>query len=106
MIEIEPVGDDRESFAVTFTVARPDLAGRELAVVGDFNDWDRRATPMQEIGDATWTAVVHLSPGLYRFRYLTPNGQCLNDENADDHAGGDFGGRDSILDLTSVDVAG
>ena len=106
MIEVAPLGDGRESFAVTFTVVRPDLAGRELAVVGDFNGWDRRATPMQELVAGTWTALVHLSPGRYRFRYLTPNGQCLNDENADDHADNDFGGRDSILDLTSVDVEG
>ena len=48
---------------VTFTVARPDLGGHQLAVVGDFNDWNPQATPMAEVGQGTWTTVVELPPG-------------------------------------------
>jgi hypothetical protein len=84
---------------VTFTLAHAGLDGQRVAVVGDFNDWDPSATPMER-QDGVHTATMVLAPGRYRFRYLAEGGQWFNDHAADDYADNDHGGQDSVLDLT------
>ncbi len=37
-----------------------------VSIVGDFNDWDQAATPLQRAGEHTWWVVVNLPPGRYR----------------------------------------
>ncbi len=86
--------------AVTFTLAHPCLEGLDVAVVGDFNDWDAGATPMHRL-DGAYTATLTLPTGRrYRFRYLAGDGQWFNDDAADDYEPNVHGGQDSILDLT------
>lgn len=85
--------------AVTFTLAHVDLSGHKLAVVGDFNDWDPYAAPMDRVDGGAWSATVDVSPGRYRFRYLAEDGQWFNDEAAHDYQDNEHGGQDGILDL-------
>jgi hypothetical protein len=86
---------------VTFTVNH-DPEG-PVSVVGDFNDWDPHATPMGKgkKGDRA-SATVRVPRGLrYQFRYLGGDNQWFNDETADDYADNEFGGQNSVLDLTA-----
>ena len=55
---------------------------RTVSLVGDFNDWDPRATPLTRTGDGVWSAVVQLRPGTVRYAYLV-NG---TEWRADPHA--------------------
>lgn len=54
-----------------------------IAVVGDFNDWDRFANPLKQDRDGIWRAVVDLLTGKrYAFHYLI-DGNWQSDTNAD-----------------------
>jgi 1,4-alpha-glucan branching enzyme len=74
----------------------------QVNLVGDFNDWDTTATPMQRDRlDANWKASVELQTGQgYRFRYLIDGKDWLNDWRADDHIVNPDGVCDSVIDLT------
>jgi 1,4-alpha-glucan branching enzyme len=86
---------------VTFVVPVSDSEG-QVAVVGDFNGWDPRATPAQK-RQRQWTATVMLAPGRrYSFRYLAEGDRWFNDEEADDYQPNQYGGCDSVIDLSAV----
>ncbi len=104
MIEKIPTGDT--AVAVTFRV--PAEAGaRTASVTGEFNDWSTTATPMTETDDGGFCAVVTLERGRsYRFRYHLDGERWENDWAADGYVGNEYGGDDSLVDLTDpVEVA-
>ncbi len=101
MIKKEPV---KKTGLVRVTFELPSTTWAErVNLVGDFNDWDTTATPMQHSRtDANWRATVQLQPGRrYRFRYLLDGKEWLNDWHADDHVDNPYGSYDSVLDLTA-----
>lgn len=72
----------------------------EVYLVGEFNDWDARATPMRRMKDGGFTAEVELETGReYRFRYLLAGGASgwLNDGRADSYEYCPFAGTDNSL---------
>ena len=84
---------------VTFRVP-PEVRARTLSVVGEFNDWSEEAHHMRRDNDA-FCAVIPLTPGRsYRFRYLLDGERWLNDWAADAYVPNEFGGADSVVDLT------
>lgn len=103
MIKKSPT-NEASSIRITFTLPSAILAQR-VSVVGDFNGWDARATPMRHDRSADqWTATVDLEPGQrYRFRYLVDGQEWLNDWCADDHVENCYGCYDSVVDLTRVE---
>lgn len=87
---------------VLTTFRLPDVVGAvEAAVVGEFNDWSATANPMDHVGDE-YVACVALVPGrAYRFRYLLDGRRWVNDWAADAYVPNEFGGDDSVIDLTN-----
>ena len=100
------VSDDGGLVRVTFTLPSAILAER-VNLVGDFNGWDTRATPMlHDRGGARWMVSLNLEGGQrYRFRYLVDGQEWLNDWYADDHVENPYGSYDSIVDLTRLGAA-
>jgi 1,4-alpha-glucan branching enzyme len=96
----EPVAGNGQ-VRVVFRLPYTTLADR-ISVVGEFNDWDTTATPMNHRRpDAEWSAAVVLDAGRrYRFRYLLDGRQWLNDWYADDHEDNVCGLLDSVVDLS------
>nr|BCW99961.1 MAG: hypothetical protein KatS3mg041_0008 [Bacteroidota bacterium] len=88
-----------QSCRVTFEL--PAGAARErVAVVGDFNNWDREAHLMSRTPDGGWRLEIRLKPGRsYRFRYYADNSVWFNDEMADRYVPNPFGSDDGVLDL-------
>jgi 1,4-alpha-glucan branching enzyme len=86
---------------VTFELCSDPWVER-VNLVGEFNDWDTTATPMQhDDSDTHWTVSVELQTGRrYRFRYLVDGKQWLNDWHADDQVENPYGSCDSVIDLT------
>jgi 1,4-alpha-glucan branching enzyme len=98
MIKCEPAKGDGQVKA-TFAIPAGE-ADEHVSVVGDFNNWDPAATPLARRQE-TLRASVLLDPGRrYAFRYLADGGHWFNDDEADDYQGNDFGGSDSVIDLT------
>lgn len=58
-------------------------SARQVALVGDFNGWDERQTPMRRTGSG-WQAVLELPRGqLFRYRYLVDGTTWISDPDAD-----------------------
>ena len=80
-----------------------EVRGDSVCVAGDFNDWSTEANPMTH-DDEGFVAVISLAPGrAYRFRYLVDGTRWENDWAADAYVPNEFGGDDSLVDLTTFD---
>jgi 1,4-alpha-glucan branching enzyme len=87
---------------VTFTVD-PEVGAQAAAVCGDWNDWSPGADVMQRGADGGFSVTVDLDAGrAYRFRYLLDGQRWDNDWAADAYVRNDFGGDDSVVDLTAL----
>lgn len=81
---------------VTFTVPE-DWAEKEVAVVGDFNDWDPSANKLEKKNGA-WETVVRLAPSSeYQFRYFIDGSNWANDDSADTYAPNEHGTENSVV---------
>jgi 1,4-alpha-glucan branching enzyme len=100
MIERQP-GSQGDEMLVTFTVPGDEDAWASL--VGEFNDWSPAANPMERDSVGVFSLTLPLSTGrTYRFRYLFVDGRWENDPFADGYVPNEFGGEDSVLDLTGA----
>lgn len=67
-------------------------------VVGDFNDWDRQRTPLQQDRDGVWRVEVDLPCGQrFQFRYYVDN-HWLTDNHADGMTDNPYGTQNSIVE--------
>ncbi|MBN1681264.1 MAG: isoamylase early set domain-containing protein [Anaerolineae bacterium] len=67
-------------------------------LVGDFNNWDESATPMQQLKNGTFKVVVNLDGDReYHFRYLVNGNQWHNDWDADQYVSNPFSGDNSVI---------
>jgi 1,4-alpha-glucan branching enzyme len=86
-----------KSVKVTFSLPK-DVQGESVYLVGDFNNWDESATPMQPDGDGGFSVTVSLEKGReYQFRYLVNGIEWHNDWNADKYVQNSFGGDNSVV---------
>lgn len=67
-------------------------------LVGEFNGWDGKATPMQKLKSGDFSVTIELESGRdYRFRYLVEGARWENDWRADRYEPNPHGGDDSIV---------
>jgi len=96
---VETNSDGNGSVLTAFRL--PHLVAESVCVVGEFNDWSHSANPMRRQGDE-FVARIALAPGrTYRFRYLLDGERWENDWSADAYVPNEFGGNDSVIDLTN-----
>src|SRR4051812_43183147 len=96
---VESGPSDGEMVMVTFRLPRA-IDAHRACVVSEFNDWSETANPMERDRDS-FLARIPLAPGRpYRFRYLLDGERWENDWAADAYVTNDFGGDDSVIDLT------
>lgn len=69
-----PPGRDRGA-PVRFVLEAP--AGA-VALVGDFNDWDPQALPLER-RDGAWSVTLRLAPGRYRYAFVVDGDHWLSD---------------------------
>ncbi len=87
---------------VTFTVD-PRVGAQAAAVCGEWNGWSADADVMQRDAEGGFSVTVDLDAGrAYRFRYLLDGQRWDNDWAADAYLRNDFGGDDSVVDLTAL----
>lgn len=91
-----PAGETR---SVLLQLASP--ASSRVVVVGDFNDWDPAATPLQPSGrQGVWTVELHLKPGRYHYTFLIDGRRWERDPSESPAAGSDFGAPVSVLTVS------
>ena len=70
---------------VTFRLPKEAVGtASEVYLVGEFNAWDKTATPMQSLKNGSYKTVVELESGKeYQYRYLIDGERWENDWEAD-----------------------
>jgi 1,4-alpha-glucan branching enzyme len=97
---VDPDPDRPDVVTVVFRLPAAVVADT-ICVVGEFNDWSNRATPMRRTADG-FEATVSLAIGrAYRYRFLLDGHRWENDWAADAYVPNEHGGDDSLLDLTA-----
>lgn len=81
---------------VTFELP-PEVAGEQVNLCGDFNDWASDATPMTRRKDGRFTVTLTLEQGrAYAYRYLI-DGRWENDGSADEYIDNNHGSKNSVV---------
>jgi hypothetical protein len=69
-----------------------------IYLVGEFNGWDRTATPLK-LGEHCWSVSLELDAGQsYQYRYLVNGSDWYNDWRADRYEPNEFGGDNSVVE--------
>ena len=75
-----------------------DRSASQVALVGDFNDWDAGVTPMQrDPPEGTWTISVPLSPGWHSYAFVVNGTTWVPDPQAPLAPAEDFGTPRSVV---------
>ncbi|HEX9972450.1 MAG TPA: isoamylase early set domain-containing protein [bacterium] len=91
--------EDSSLCKVTFSLSK-EIAklAKTVHLVGEFNDWDEKATPMKQLKDGSFSVTLDLERGReYQFRYLIDHKIWENDWNADKYALTHFGDCDNSV---------
>lgn len=83
--------------SVTFVYYAPKAAS--VAVVGTFNDWDPRRTPMVRGQDGSWTVQVSLAPGRYEYLFFVDGSRYETDPDAVEQRPDGLGHENAVLRL-------
>lgn len=87
---------------VRFKVTADETGGSdELYLVGSFNEWDERKTPMKKGKDGSFSVEVDLPQGeRHMFRYLRPDGAWFSDSTAEGYENCVYtGAKNSLIQL-------
>jgi hypothetical protein len=90
-----PAGTTSDPRSVEFVLRT--AADSAVALVGDFNDWDPRATPLRHRSDSLWSVVVPLRPGRYRYTFIVDGTRWRRDPSAPQALEDDFGTPTSVI---------
>ncbi len=84
---------------VTFTLPKQNAnTAARVFLVGDFNNWNTRATPMKALKSGAFTVTLDLpKEKKYQFRYLLDNECWENDGEADSYVPNGFGDADNSV---------
>jgi len=75
-----------------------------VSVAGTFNDWQPATKSLQPIGSGHWLKETSLPPGIYEY-CLVVDGKWIPDPLARETVPNPFGGRNSILKVSSTPEA-
>ena len=84
----------RQRITFSFEAATAD----EVALMGDFNNWNPKKHPMKNDGSGTWNKTVVLSPGKYEYKFYV-DGEWAKDPRNDQTCSNCFGTQNSVLNL-------
>jgi len=71
---------------------------KSVAVVGDFNNWDKAATPLErDSASGVWSALVKVPPGRHVYAFLVDGSVWTLDPNAPRAKDSDYGTEQSVM---------
>lgn len=75
---------------------------RSVALVGDFNGWDRSAVRLTRSGSGVWSATVRLPAGRHEYAFLVDGERWVADPNAPSSIEDEFGVESSVVTVGSA----
>lgn len=90
---------DKSVCKVTFSLPKKAAASaKTVHLVGEFNNWDEKVTPMKKLKDGSFSITLELETGReYQFRYLIDGIEWENDWEADKYVRTHFGTCDNSV---------
>lgn len=89
----------KEVCKVTFYTPA-ELEAEDVKLVGDFNEWNESATPMEPLKDGRFKVTVDLpKDSQFQFRYLVNGSEWHNDWEADEYVPNPFSGDNSVVEV-------
>lgn len=80
---------------VTFSILAEDA--KKVSLVGSFNEWNAKATPLKKLKNGTFKGVVDLDKDeSYEFKYVV-DGTYMNDDAADSYVWSDYAAADNSV---------
>jgi 1,4-alpha-glucan branching enzyme len=74
------------------------IEAETIYLVGDFNNWDEVATPMEKLKDGRFKTTLDLEKdNEYQFRYLVNGSEWHNDWEADKYVPNPYTGDNSVV---------
>lgn len=80
---------------VLFTLAAS--GAQQVSLVGEFNAWDAKATPMHRTTNGEWQVRVLLKPGRHLYAFLVDSNGWVTDPHAPLSPERWYGSRNSVL---------
>ncbi|WP_157207170.1 isoamylase early set domain-containing protein [Mariniflexile maritimum] len=81
---------------VTFSIVAEDA--KNVSLVGSFNEWNAKATPLKKLKNGTFKGAVDLpTSASYEFKYLIDETVYVNDEAADAYVWNTFAAADNSV---------
>jgi Glycogen recognition site of AMP-activated protein kinase len=87
-------GGTHSASTFQFVFTAPQAAS--VALVGDFNDWDPKRSPMRT-ANGVWATAVQLTPGRYRYAFLVNGVEWRADPAAPTAKDDEFGTPSSVV---------
>ena len=78
---------------VSFTFLDP--KAQQVALVGEFTDWEEMPRQLKKQKSGLWKTTVPLGPGTYEYRYLV-DGQWRDDPQCQDRRENPFGSANCV----------
>ena len=69
---------------------------KTVCVAGSFNEWNPQKTPLSPRGNGRWAGDLSVKAGRYEYLFVV-DGQWLPDPNAKESVQNPFGGKNSVL---------
>lgn len=80
---------------VTFSILAEDA--KKASVIGSFNDWNTKATPLKKLKNGTFKATIDLdAESSYEYKYVV-DGAYVNDDAADAYAWNDYAAAENSI---------
>ena len=81
---------------VTFSIEA--VGAKEVALLGDFNEWNSKAHPMRHEGNGLWTKSIFIPAGKYEYKFLI-DGKWVEDPRNEQTSPNCFGNINSVLNV-------
>ena len=72
--------------------------GKNIFVAGTFNGWNPTKTKLKDKGDGLYTVTLHLSPGLYEYKFVVDDIWQTDPQNPE-MVKNEFGSMNSVVTL-------
>ena len=80
---------------------KPHYELSKVALVGNFNNWDKDADPMEKQPDGTFQFIIALNPGVYHYKFVLNDVEWIPDPACPERVHDSLGGDNSVLRVSA-----